>query len=360
MKKSLIIAAATFVLSACGGNSDLMMVVGTYTDTESEGLYPYVFDEEAGEARLLDSCRVENPSYLTLSDDGRRIYAVSEMHDNEAAVVALTLDPTDGSFGIINSQKTCGADPCYVSTNGKVVVTANYGGSMSVFPTKADGGVGEMTGFYKGGLGGPDSIRQCEPHIHCTEFAPDGKSLYVTDFSADRLLVFAVTDTCVGQLKMCVDMPADNGPRHIISDRSGKHAYVIGELSGMITVFDVDGMDMSIRQIVDADPGDSRSSADIHLSPDGHYLYASVRQPTDCIAIYSVDATTGELTEVGIQKTGLHPRNFNITPNGKYLLCACRDSNRIDVYRIDAETGLLTDTGRPIKLPHPVCVKWVQ
>ena len=132
MKKSLIIAAATFVLSACGGNSDLMMVVGTYTDTESEGLYSYVFDEEAGEARLLDSCRVENPSYLTLSDDGRRIYAVSEMHDNEAAVVALTLDPTDGSFGIINSQKTCGADPCYVSTNGKVVVTANYGDRKSV------------------------------------------------------------------------------------------------------------------------------------------------------------------------------------------------------------------------------------
>ena len=360
MKKSLIVAAMALVLGACGGNSELRMIVGTYTDTDSEGLYSLAFDEETGEARLLDSCRVDNPSYLTLSDDSRRIYAVSEMHDDEAAVVALTFDPASGGFEVIDSRKTRGADPCYVATNGKIVVTANYGGSMSVFPITADGGVGEMSDFYEGSIGGPDSMRQCVPHVHCTEFAPDGRHLYVSDFSADRLLVFAVTDDGVEQLKTCVDVAADNGPRHIVFDRSGKHAYVIGELSGLVTVLDVDGAGMSVRQVVDADPGDARSAADLHLSPDGRFLYASVRQPSDCITIYSVDGTTGELTETGRQKTGLHPRNFNITPNGKYLLCACRDSDRIDVYRIDTATGMLTDIGRPIMLPRPVCVKWAR
>ncbi|MDE6094005.1 MAG: lactonase family protein, partial [Muribaculaceae bacterium] len=107
-------------------------------------------------------------------------------------------------------------------------------------------------------------------------------------------------------------------------------------------------------------PGEARSAADLHLRPDGRFLYARVRQPSDCITIYSVDGTTGELTETGRQKTGLHPRNFNITPNGKYLLCACRDSDRIDVYRIDTATGMLTDIGRPIMLPRPVCVKWAR
>lgn len=364
--KNLIALALTVIslgLVSCHNDTrELRMIVGTYTDNGSEGIYSYAFDQKTGEVRVLDSCRIENPSYLVPSADGRHIYAVSEMHNDEAAIVALNFDPASGSFEIIGSRKTRGVDPCYVATDGKIVTTANYGGSMSVFPVMPDGNVGEMTLFYEGNTGGPDSIRQCEPHVHCTEFAPDNRHLYVSDFSADRILVFSTDDKGLVELAATAEVAADCGPRHIIFDQAGKHAYVIGELSGFITVLDVDSDsgEMTVKQTVDADPGNARSAADIHLSPDGRFLYASVRQPSDCITIYSVDSETGELTGTGSMKTGHHPRNFNITPDGGFLLCACRDSNRIDVYRIDSATGMLTDTGNSIPLPHPVCVKFVR
>ena len=65
------------------------------------------------------------------------------------------------------------------------------------------------------------------------------------------------------------------------------------------------------------------------------------------------------LSKAGYQLTGIHPRNFIITPNGKYLLVACRDSNVIQVYERDADTGLLTDVQQDIKVDKPVCIRFV-
>ena len=104
----------------------------------------------------------------------------------------------------------------------------------------------------------------------------------------------------------------------------------------------------------------ARGSADIHLSPDGKYLYASNRLQADGIAIFAVNPEDGTLAKVGYQLTGIHPRQFNITPNGKYLLAACRDSNVIQVYERDEVTGLLRDTRQDIIVDMPVCVQFVQ
>ena len=70
-------------------------------------------------------------------------------------------------------------------------------------------------------------------------------------------------------------------------------------------------------------------------------------------------ADDGTLTDAGYQTTGKHPRNFNITPDGRYLLVACRDDNAIEIYRRDAGTGLLKDTGRRIATEKPVFVGWI-
>ena len=102
---------------------------------------------------------------------------------------------------------------------------------------------------------------------------------------------------------------------------------------------------------------DARGAADIHLSPDGKYLYASLRLRGDGVVVFSV-ALDGTLTYSGFQATGPHPRNFNITPNGKYLLVACRDNNSIEIYARDPATGLLSDTSRRIPVEHPVFVGW--
>lgn len=368
--KKIVFPAIGFLMMACSHHPQepgLKMIVGTYTDTGSYGLYSFNFNEEEAAFDLLDSCKLVNPSYFTFSEGKDIIYSVCELDDGEAAVVALNFTPESGKFDVINSEKTDGANPCYIATNGKVVVTANYGGSMSVFPIMENGGVAPLSQLFEGSVGGPDSIRQNTPHVHCTEFSVDRNHLFVSDFSADRLLVYKVEEegsqivplVTDSAHQLAVELDPDYGPRHIVFDKSGKHAYVIGELSGTISVMDVDGDNIKIKQVIPTDSINARGSSDIHISPDGRFVYASNRLEHDGIAIFKVNAVNGELTQVGYALTGIHPRNFAITPNGKYLLCACRDTNEIQIFKIDNETGLLDNTGNTIKLKKPVCIKFL-
>ena len=152
------------------------------------------------------------------------------------------------------------------------------------------------------------------------------------------------------------NLKAGSGPRHLTFAPNGEYAYVITELSGEVLVFKVSDKELQLQQTIDCDPADARGSADIRITPDGRFLYASNRLKNDGISIYAIHPTNGTLRLIGYQTTGVHPRNFAITPNGKFLLCACRDSNRIEVYAINEETGLLTNTHQDIQLPMPVCV----
>ena len=136
-------------------------------------------------------------------------------------------------------------------------------------------------------------------------------------------------------------------------------AYVLGEISGEIVCLRYNPSDgtkpFTTVQTIKADPHDGEGSADIHMSPDGRFLYASHRLKGDGISVFSV-ASDGTLQSVGYQTTGRHPRNFAITPNGRYLLVACRDTNEVEIYERDSDTGLLTDTGKRIATPKPVCL----
>ncbi|MBQ2007505.1 MAG: beta-propeller fold lactonase family protein, partial [Alistipes sp.] len=98
--------------------------------------------------------------------------------------------------------------------------------------------------------------------------------------------------------------------------------------------------------------------ADIHLSDDGRFLYASNRLKEDGISVFSV-GEGGLLTKVGYTLTGVHPRNFTLSDDGRYVLVAVRDSDRVEVYSRDAETGLLTATGQSLELSHPVFLMWM-
>lgn len=359
-----LMALVSLALAGCG-NEPLTMIVGTYTDEcASRGVYSYFFDQEKGvltdgggniftEAPgAVSRVEMRNPSYLTLSSDGKFVYAVSEVGDSLASAVSLRLDSKTGAMQMLGSELTDGKDPCYISTNGKVVMTANYSsGNVTEFPIGEDGRLLPHDFLYDTGMGGPDSIRQNLPHAHCALFNAAGTELYVSEFSADVVTKY---DVATRQGKR-IQLPSDFGPRHIILNTDESKAYVIGELSGNVVVIDTESD--SVIQTVCADTVHARGCADIHLSPDGKFLYASVRLQNDGIAIFKVDSD-GTLTNAGYQPTGIHPRNFNITPNGKFLLVACRDSGCIQIFRRDAKTGLLTDTGRTIILDKPVCIKF--
>ena len=335
-----------------------MMFVGTYTDGGSKGVYSYRFNQETGEAEVLDSLEMRNPSYLTVSSGERLMYVVSETHDDKASINVVRFTG-DGSMRLVDTTPTGGEDPCYVATNGSLALTANYsGGSMSVFRLKQCGTLAELATKYNGATGGPDPSRQQSPHVHCACFTPDGRYVLATDFSADRILSFRIEGQNVIANDVAAYVTADSGPRHLTFSNDGRFAYVMSELSGKVTVFAYhEGRLENLQEIVSDSVG-ARGGADIHLSPDGRFLYSSNRLKAEGLAIFAVDSQTGLLTPIGYQPTAAHPRQFNITPTGRFLLCCCRDSNKIQVFRRDAETGLLTDTHQDIPLSKPVCVQF--
>ena len=352
-----LIALVLLALSACTRPDVLTMFVGTYSD----GFYAYDFDQNAGalvSAEPVAKAEMPNPSYLAVR--GNKVYAVSEMPDTSASVWAWRYG--GNGFELLNRQPTGvpdkGEDPCYVSTDGTLLAVANYtGGTLAVYRLREDGRIAPLDSLLISGIGGPDLSRQDKPHVHCAVFSPDGKHLLFSEFSADEIGRLDVYAGGVRNYCRAATLHSDYGPRHLLFDSAGTHLYVIGELSGDITVYDYAHGSLTERQVVKADRFDARGAADLHLSPDGRFLYASLRLRGDGIAVFSV-GSDGMLTYVGYQATGLHPRNFNITPNGRFLLVACRDTDAIEIYSRSSETGLITFTGRTIPVERPVFVGW--
>ena len=375
-----------------------LMLVGTYTDAGAEGIYSLRFNQQDASWQLLDSAQLSNPSFLAIVSRRNLIYAVSENGGPTDALNLLSLTPATGAMQLLVSQLTQSAAPCYVSfgpystaaetscsqaTNPscpatetpRMAVTANYtGGSLSLFPLDEQGYPQPLDTLFMGQTNLHDPVRQEAPHVHCAHFAPDGRYLFATDFSSDRLLRFRVQiepqaaskdETCKPSRLLCnpevaATLPEGSGPRHLTFSPDARHAYLITELSGMVHVFDYqpESGTLTLKQTIETDSVHARGSAHIQLSPDGRFLYATNRLEHEGVALFAVNPDNGLLTPAGYQLTARHPRHFNLTPNGRYLLVACRDSHAIEIYLRNPDTGALTPTGKSIPLSKPVYVGW--
>ena len=350
-------------------SSELTMIVGTYTSGNSEGIYTYRFNTSSLTTQPLSKAIIDNPSYLTISPDSKYIYAVSESGEN-SSVSAFTFDKVEGKMQLIN-KKQVGADPCHIlySEPIKSVVTANYSdGSISLISIAADGSLDDqqITLQYEGH--GVDPVRQIKPHLHCIIESPDKKVLFATDLGTDNIHKIELANSqkntnnlsSIRKKAYSVELEPGSGPRHMIFNQKGTHAYLINEISGMVTVFSIDAENhLTKRQSILADTHYAKGSADIHLSTDNKFLYVSTRLKGDRIVIFEINED-GTLKRIGYHETGKHPRNFAITPDGNLMLVACKDSNIIQIFYIDKQTGLLTDSGRTIPVDQPVCIKYIQ
>ena len=350
---------------------EMYMLVGTYTSNEgSKGIYVYKFDTETGESDSISMVEVANPSYLVISPNEKFVYSVGENSGEGGFAHSFSFDKETGNIELLNSQNTQGSSPAYIAldSKGNNVITANYGGgSISQFNVNADGSLSPLSKLFTFHGNGPDSIRQKQPHLHSVRYSPDGLFLFAADLGTDNIYRYkSIHSVFEGQPALfetdtaIFKTPAGTGPRHFDFHPNGLYFYVIGELSGEVIVYDYNMGDLQQKQIILADKVGARGSADIHVSPNGRFLYASNRLKNDGIAIFAIDAQDGTLTKVGYQETARHPRNFVITPNGKFLLVAGRDDNVIQVYSVDKETGLLNNTHQDIGIDKPVCIKFTR
>lgn len=352
---------------ASSSKNEMYMLVGTYTGGDSKGIYIYALDTLVGSSRYISEVDVENPSYLVLDATGKYVYAVSEDDDiSKAAINAFSFDKEGGKLSFINKQLTGGAAPCHVNIDksGKHVIVSNYnGGSLSLFDTNTDGSLNPSSRIINFEGRGVDEDRQKQPHIHFSQFSPDQKYLFADDLGTDKIHKFDIVEGDSTKY-LSIGKPASFkvadglGPRHLTFHPNGKYAYLITEMGGDVIVFDYSNGNLNQKQAIKADTLNAKGSADIHVSPDGKFVYASNRLKGDGIAIFSVNQTDGKLTKVGYQRTGIHPRNFAITPNGKFLLVANRDSDQIQVFARNTETGLLDNTNQDIIVGMPVCIQF--
>ncbi|WP_240743358.1 lactonase family protein [Ilyomonas limi] len=361
------------VMNVSAQNPIFYLLIGTYTNapSKSEGIYVYKFNPNKAEATFISKATgVVNPSYLAITKDQKYVYAVNETQsDNGGDVSAFSFDKQKGELHFINKQPSGGDDPAYISVDsaGKWAVAANYsGGNIGVLPTGADGALQPAAQILPHEGYGVNVERQGQPHPHSVVFSPNEKYLYSCDLGNDRIYTYSF-DPNNKQTPFTpadpayIEVPDGSGPRHITFHPNGQYAYVINELSGNVIAYQYNSSNGKLTEIqtIESTTEGSKTdkgSADIHLTPDGKFLYTSNRGAANDITIYKT-SPDGKLILVGHQKVGAHPRNFMIDPTGRFLLVACRDSNQVQVYVINKNFGLLQDAGLKIDIDQPVCLK---
>lgn len=348
------------------------LVTGTYTSGKSEGIYVFQFNSIDGSAKEISHVKTSNPSFVAVSPDQQFVYAVQEdaaSNGKGGEITAFSFNKQTGTLKFVNQQSSGGDHPCYVTVDktGKWVVAGNYSsGSLSVFPVQHDGSLGAAINTIQHNGSGPDKARQNSPHVHCTVFSADNFFLYVPDLGIDKVMIYAF-DESTGKLTPAkqpfAQSAAGAGPRHLCFHPTNKYAYLMEEMSGTVVVYKMKNGELETLQRISSMPvGDSggAGSADIHVSPDGKFLYASNRAESNTIAIFSVNPKNGKLKLTGHQSTlGKTPRNFSLDPSGNFLLVANQNSDEIVVFKVDKKTGLLTDTQKRIAVGKPVCLKWI-
>lgn len=369
MKKTILAALLLFNLLSTAQKSYLL--VGTYTDGKSEGIYVYNFNSSTGDFDSVSMIKTSNPSFLAVSPDEKFVYAVHENANNGKGgeIAAFAFDKQTGKLSFINQQLSGGDHPCYVSVDktGKWVAAANYtSGTLSVLPINKNGGLDSATTVIQHEGYSVNSERQQGPHVHSTVFSKDNKYLFAADLGIDKLVIYSFnekTGTLVETDPGFVMTEAGAGPRHFTFHPNNKFVYLIEELTGTVSSYRYSNGRFELLQDISALPADYMGpigSADIHTSPDGKFLYASNRGESNTIAIFNINPKTGWLSLVDHQSTlGKTPRNFNFDPSGNFLLAANQNSDQIVIFKTDKTTGLLTDTGKRISVGKPVCIKWI-
>ena len=346
----------------------IYLIAGTYTSSNSEGIYVFDWNEAKGTASKRTSIFTSNPSFLAVNPSKTHLYSVNE--NNPGTVSSFAFDTASVQLRFLNAVSSKGIHPCYIAVHpsGQWVVTGNYsGGGLTLFEVRSDGSLSDPVQNLQHSGRSIDTVRQKKSHVHATFFSPDGRFLFVPDLGTDQVVVYPFNTkegTIANTEKQIIEITAGGGPRHLAIHPSGNYLYVLEELSGFVSVFQqTKGNWAGLQRITSLPAGYAGgiSAADIHLSADGNYLYCSNRGDANLLTVFRVQPNGGTLSPIQhLSCGGKKPRNFGIDPSGSWLVVANQESNDLILFKRDVNTGLLTSTGDSITIPAPVFVSWIQ
>lgn len=314
------------------------LLVGSYTDGGSEGIYRYDFDSRTGQidAKPRQVVKSVSPSWLVLSADQRQLFAVNETPKGQVSSFSLG---KSGEIKLLNQVPSQGDEPTHASLSHdqRYLFVANYavapdpGGSLVVIPVAKDGKLKPVVQQARHTPSKVNPERQAGAHVHSLVLSPDGRHLYASDLGADKVFIYRYDGASPEHplspaIPPAVDLPPGSGPRHLLFDAKGRHAYLTLEMSAEVVVFDVQDGALTERQRLSLTEGKdaaAKAAGGLHLSADGRFLYVSNRGTANEIVVYAVGKDDGRLTLLQRRSVeGDHPREFALDPDGNYLLVA--------------------------------------
>eukprot|EP01037_Dinobryon_pediforme_P006396 gene6396-6462_t len=386
MAAILLAMACTSSLSAAPAQHErtIPLLIGTYTGGSSRGIYVYRFDRQSGRIapKPVQVVPSPNPSWLTLSAGGRRLYAVNEngpgQRDPVGRVSAWRVDRASGHLTPINRVLSLGAEPTHssLSRDGRMLFVANYsgatdpGGTLAAVPVAGNGALQPVTQIKTHRASMADPARQLAPHVHSAVSSPDGRFVFAQDLGADRIYVYAY-DPAQREAPLAalrdqpwVVLPPGSGPRHLVFSRDGRHAYVTLEMAGAVAVFDHADGHLALRQTLGLAPAGFAGrvgAGALHLSPDGRYLIVADRGTDNSLVTFAVDPATGALQPAERRSVeGEQPREFTIDRSGRFVVVANQHSHAVIVFRRDPATGQIGDRVQSLALDDAADVKLVE
>lgn len=343
-------------------SEDLIFYVGTYTNGDSKGIYSYSLGPDGKLQKLKLAAQSENPSYLAFSTDRKFLLAVGEIKNDSGDGTVSSFRVEGDSLSLINQSSSGGAHPCFVAVNDSdYVLTANYsGGNIGLLKLNQSGELSDVLDTQQH-TGKGSHPRQDAPHAHSAWFYPSSSEVVAVDLGTNQLWFSSIdtnSNTLEPKTPKTLDLNPDDGPRHLTFHPNGKWIYVLNELSNTVALVRYDeknGFEKGEHfSMLPKNFSGENTGADIHISTDGKFLYASNRGHNS-IVIYGV-GDNGDLQVLGHESVkGEGPRNFTLSPDGSYLLVANQHSNNIISFKRDHTTGLLSFVDE-IQAPSPVCL----
>ncbi|MFH7014575.1 lactonase family protein [Flavobacterium sp. FlaQc-52] len=370
MKQTISIFLITFLLSISLSAQNTYVFLGSYNrDKTAASIMVYQLDTVKGKLTQVASVKnLINPSFLTVSPNGKYVYACTDSKTpNAGSVSSFEFNPQNKTLTFLNKQSSGGENPVYVSVHksGKWLINGNYTeGSVSVYPLLENGKIDSIAQNFQYQDGSVNKERQTRSHIHSTIFSPQYDYLFLPDLGADKIRCYQF-DATQKQPLTATETPftktdPESGPRHLAFHPNQKFAYCIEEMSGTISAYGYGNGVLQKIQKVNTHPDtltEGFESSDIHISPDGKFLYATNRGKENNIAIFTIDEK-GLLANIGYQSTlGKHPRIFAIDETGKFLIASNVLTGNVVIFKRNLKTGLLKKTGKEVQLENVSCVQ---
>jgi 6-phosphogluconolactonase len=377
MNKLIPLLLSALILHSCGPKSNQhqtqamdqnhLFLLGTYTEQPEDGLNLLAFHPEAGEIEVLHvASDIDNPSFVTANAAQNLVFSTEETNSEQGGkVTSFKLDKATNTLEKINSVFTQGGSPCHISLDPteRFLVVSNYsGGNITVIPVDQQGKLSEEIQVIQHEGSSANPSRQKAPHVHSAVFHPEENRVFVADLGTDKVYLYDLTDDATAPLKPATpdafSVEAGAGPRHILFNEAGDRFYLIHELTAEVGVYAYEQGQISHVETHALTPEGFTGevgAAEVRISPDGKYLYASNRGDANTLTVFAIDATTGRLREVQhVSSEGIAPRNFAITADGKFLLCGNQNSDEIVVFDRDQENGTISRSSITVAVSKPV------